>query len=878
MTVRRTTLIQGPPGPTGAIGPSGATGPAGGTGAVPFTTLIGDDPVTIPFVSRTDNTPAIQAWLTSTGNAHGGTLRLVNPCFKSRIDFSGVTRGVRIEIEGAASQLINGGELELWPGVELVGTGGGDQGVPGNFNISASLRAYNYNNAQAPDDRLSGTAAELTGPYYWVFFSGFPNGTFSDVNIGQSLTISNGVDGNGIWVVLGIDHDPNYGSTGCYAVWTGAGKPTPNQTGLHWVFGSNSGSGVSMATGSLGTAIRLSALASGTNVTNLPLTQAFKTYVRLWNASQTWLNGTYRVIGAENSNVGGFSTGALSLYLANNTALDARYVAASTLPEYGTGGTSGSPTVHYQLHFAQIRAQGGVISIRNLLLPSVQGIGIWIDGGRFLTANVTLEKVGVASAGFGTLPIVLESCFSAYLRDCQASNGLGGLGINAPSTILLTGSNPAIAPAGLVQFNTVQIAGAPIVLQNQSSPTAEQGALYFDALLTENLSGAPIVLDPRGGQCGELVIRNQSQNDASAPGATIDELVPGHNGDFQTVRILGGGTFQKKFVGSNVLTPLHLELRQQESQSTALGFVLDGVNDYVLERSNRLDAALVGASASFSPTIEQGFSAPIIDQSTWDALSGTVQVTYPSNKRGPDGLTNSTARAVPILHSTSGGYQAVNVTASVGITPSVGDYFMIGGWVQAQSTSAIMQQIPFGVAFISFSSGVAVNFAQELPLNDAQIAQTGGAWLYMSAIGKVTQSPGGSGSYVIAVGTDGTCDIALRNLWAKYIPVSSGIPEREIVRWYRHGSRNYIPGVAQGNLGIDRYQSLDWGGLATLGAPSANALQHTGGPAWRKGSGSPNGSVTGNPGDFYLNTSGGTGTTLYVKETGTGTNTGWVGK
>jgi hypothetical protein len=46
----------------------------------------------------------------------------------------------------------------------------------------------------------------------------------------------------------------------------------------------------------------------------------------------------------------------------------------------------------------------------------------------------------------------------------------------------------------------------------------------------------------------------------------------------------------------------------------------------------------------------------------------------------------------------------------------------------------------------------------------------------------------------------------------------------------------------------------------------------------RASTGSPNGVVTGNPGDLYLNKSGGAGTTLYVKESGSGTNTGWVGK
>jgi len=43
------------------------------------------------------------------------------------------------------------------------------------------------------------------------------------------------------------------------------------------------------------------------------------------------------------------------------------------------------------------------------------------------------------------------------------------------------------------------------------------------------------------------------------------------------------------------------------------------------------------------------------------------------------------------------------------------------------------------------------------------------------------------------------------------------------------------------------------------------------------GSGSPESAVTAPVGSVYLRTDGGAGTTLYVKESGSG-NTGWVGK
>jgi hypothetical protein len=44
------------------------------------------------------------------------------------------------------------------------------------------------------------------------------------------------------------------------------------------------------------------------------------------------------------------------------------------------------------------------------------------------------------------------------------------------------------------------------------------------------------------------------------------------------------------------------------------------------------------------------------------------------------------------------------------------------------------------------------------------------------------------------------------------------------------------------------------------------------------GSGDPNTVVTASPPALYLNRTAGAATTLYVKESGAATNTGWVGK
>lgn len=46
----------------------------------------------------------------------------------------------------------------------------------------------------------------------------------------------------------------------------------------------------------------------------------------------------------------------------------------------------------------------------------------------------------------------------------------------------------------------------------------------------------------------------------------------------------------------------------------------------------------------------------------------------------------------------------------------------------------------------------------------------------------------------------------------------------------------------------------------------------------RDGNGSPEGVLVANKGSLYLRRDGGAGTTFYVKESGDGLSTGWVGK
>lgn len=84
-----------------------------------------------------------------------------------------------------------------------------------------------------------------------------------------------------------------------------------------------------------------------------------------------------------------------------------------------------------------------------------------------------------------------------------------------------------------------------------------------------------------------------------------------------------------------------------------------------------------------------------------------------------------------------------------------------------------------------------------------------------------------------------------------------------------------VSGAVSGSVtnGALLWNGADWVNtlIAAANIASGSALALT-------GTGSPQGSVTASPGAFYLNVSGGAGSTLWVKETGTNTNTGWVAK
>lgn len=155
-------------------------------------------------------------------------------------------------------------------------------------------------------------------------------------------------------------------------------------------------------------------------------------------------------------------------------------------------------------------------------------------------------------------------------------------------------------------------------------------------------------------------------------------------------------------------------------------------------------------------------------------------------------------------------------------------------------------------------TGYAVRWEQNtysLSISDSQLSNTGGVYLRSAITAAIRDSHFEGVGGAVALDVDGCWTVKLDNFFRQTGAVSNmGAMVRQLT----------LPGYAS-NGGFSELWVLN------LAAKSAylGEIQHT------YGTGSPEGVVTGNVGDIFHRTDGGSGTVLYVKESGTG-NTGWV--
>lgn len=171
-----------------------------------------------------------------------------------------------------------------------------------------------------------------------------------------------------------------------------------------------------------------------------------------------------------------------------------------------------------------------------------------------------------------------------------------------------------------------------------------------------------------------------------------------------------------------------------------------------------------------------------------------------------------------------------------------------------------------------------VGLLKALGLLDADGQPTGGATPDLAAVlaegnsatGPVLLGRGTAAAPVVAVSPDGRTGLYNAQTGGEDVSLSVGGVQAFLV-WRPTGS------ICQWNTSA--------GNLQIAAGGNAGAFISSGGVFWLgsqtvmlgRGAGDPEGVVTAPVGSLFLRTDGGAGTTLYVKESGSG-NTGWVAK
>ena len=121
--------------------------------------------------------------------------------------------------------------------------------------------------------------------------------------------------------------------------------------------------------------------------------------------------------------------------------------------------------------------------------------------------------------------------------------------------------------------------------------------------------------------------------------------------------------------------------------------------------------------------------------------------------------------------------------------------------------------------------------------------------------------------------------LTITNRTPRRLPVSGvvGILNANEVRQVELSS-NELELVKAQLVALRNRGQIEWGVDASISEEDNEAEMVFGGAKILRGTGDPNDSVLGEVGDMFVRRDGTPGFTLYVKESGQGTNTGWTPK
>lgn len=500
-----------------------------------------------------------------------------------------------------------------------------------------------------------------------------------------------------------------------------------------------------------------------------------------------------------------------------------------------------------------ITCYGGTV-LQNLHVQ--YGGGILLDGTQTTTptflvtnAEVVLDHVTVTSYG---VPLTIDSFFWVWAYRCNFSTAVGA---DNPlyCAVRATSHTGAQTGSGLLFFYDV-ITGTYGFRFDTGTGTANQlgACIVIDGWTAENLAASAILIDTTYNSFdGMEVSRFTFADTVSSP--------------YMIERIAGTNR-----IGNVVLKPMQWFGAQAVSNVAISGLIVEGsggiegarytlgastMRNYEYRRNGVSDVQWAGQGATMAPSIVYGqtYAVPQ-DVSTWAGLAqGDAVVT--TGFTAPDG-TATAARVV----TTSSGQIALFGASEAGMGLGVGDWLIAGVWAQSTDDAKTTTFGGSPAPTISFDDGSTFDTGGTLFVTTFDAGfQIGRPWACCVAGAKIA-TLGGSGNVFFTLGVDPTYPTVFWMPWLMRIPAGNDLEAVRLIRTLRGAPSGFA--ATSGAVALYGHQALAFGANARISSGSAT----------------PNSAVVGSPGDLYLCTGGGSATTLWVKESGSGTNTGWVGK
>jgi hypothetical protein len=775
----------------------------------------GQNDISTNFHFCLDDTPTIQAIINAYPSV--GVLRLVNICLQTKLDFTPWAGNNNVlELEGQNRCAMNKAELDIGSYMAVVGIGGGSGG--GAVPIVEGQASFGSSNSKNPSDGSPEPNNLVTNAFvdsvtYKCFEFHINQAPSLDASglVGQVMTISSVMDPtwNGTYCVIA-----SYGAI-TRVVPKVASPTTPTTaTDMHWSIGNRSGTTGDNHSAD-GGPINCLAVNNCKNLTS----GSDKHWMSLTNASNFWLsNQLFRVMGIA---LDGSSNPTIAFINATTVLLKG----GLTLPDYGSGGSIGTPKITAYEATPTIRMSGFACTLKNLSFNYSVGPGVCIDGGRGQTSYQLID--GCCSGGSGSfgavpacVPLILSDTFFVTVRNCS----FAAQSTNQNACILVTSTfGEDGGYSGVTLFDNITLNGTGVVLMSEGT-TLPPSYIQFKNVNVDQISGNysgqswfslftfdcnnandiyieyPIIADAAGYLCESTFTRcpvnirtNTALVGASGMGPNMAN---------------GGASI------TNVSGPVS-ELNARDW--SMVGY--QGVSD--LQE--------LGKGDDFSPVLSLPFQCPLPDLRTvaaWQALSATGSPTFSNLSgdgyplMGPDGSSGKMIRI--------SGYPGFASTPAFNVaSPAIGDVCIV--FMRCQSANPLfplgfdgaggvgVASIGFPTRSLLFNNKNATSF--DVFHQNVVDQIYGGRWLDCAAYGQVTGfiygSPGDPTSVHVQFGAFQAADTIIdpESIAMLYVPATTHptLAPSEIVRYYRK-LRRQVTSVPAGDVGLPTRMGQSWGG------------------------------------------------------------------